>query len=226
MRGRQVGEHRHAVLLERGHDLAHPADARLCVHRCAVEELCERRKRFDTRRVREEGELTVVRATLQTLVALAALRRSCDDDAISNLHSFDHRPDSLDHTEAAVVRDLRAFDRSGAERTTYDGVAGSHSGRADNDLSRVDRPQAHLLNIKRAVVANQPAECPPCLCAGEYRWRLLRREPGSTCQQCGAAAECCGSRLQDTTARKTAFVVPGAHVPSWSRVFYNPCARR
>ena len=51
LRRRQVGEHRHAVLLEGGHDLAHAADAGLRVDECAVQELRERRKRFDALRV-------------------------------------------------------------------------------------------------------------------------------------------------------------------------------
>jgi hypothetical protein len=105
---RQIAEDRHAVLFERRHDLAHPADARLRVDAGAVPHFRERRKRLDAARVREERELTVVRAPLQALIALAALRGARHDDAIAHLDALHHRADGFHDAEAAMVRHFRA----------------------------------------------------------------------------------------------------------------------
>ena len=141
LRGRQVGEDRHAVLLEGRHDLAHAADAGLRVHGGAVQKLRERRKRLDALRVREERELTVIRPTLQALIALPALRRARDDDAIADLDALHLGADRLDDAEAAVVRHLGPLDRVGAERAAHDRVARRHGHGADDHLPR-DRSAA------------------------------------------------------------------------------------
>ena len=78
------------------------------------QELRERRKRFDARRVREERELTVVGTALQALIALAALRRARHHHAVADLDSPDLRADRLDHAETAVVGHFGAADRIGA----------------------------------------------------------------------------------------------------------------
>src|SRR5436309_2258946 len=85
LRSRQIAEHGHAVLLERRHDLAHATDAGLRVHLRAVAHFRKRGKRLDALRIREKRELTIVRPPLQTLIALPALRRAGDDDAVADL---------------------------------------------------------------------------------------------------------------------------------------------
>ena len=169
---------------------------------------------LDARRVREERELTVVRTALQALIALAALRRARDDDAIADLDALDHRADGLDDAEAAVVRDLRAPDRVGAERAAHDRVARRHGQGADDHLPRIDRQQPHLLNVERAGVADEPAERPSGLRAGEHGWglRVLCADGWHTCEKSRAAAECGRARLQNASARQTPFAVRlGSH---------------
>ena len=214
LRGRQIGEDRHAVLLERRHDLAHAADAGLRVDRRAVAHLGERRKRLDARRIREERELAVVGAAVQALIALSALRGAGDDDAVADLHALDHRAHRLDDAEAAMVRDLGAADRVGAERAAHDRVARRHGRGADDDLPRIDRQQPQLLNVERAVVADESAERPARLRAGEHgrRLRVLRADGWHASEKSRAAAERGCSRLQNTPARQTPFAVRlGSH---------------
>ena len=214
MRGRQVSEERDAVLLEGGHDLAHTANAGLCVHRRAVEHLREWRKGLDTGRVREEGELTVVRSAVQALVTLSALRGAGDEDAIADLHALDHRANCLDDAEAAMIGDLCALNRVGTEGAAHDRVARRNGGGADDDLPRIGGQQSHLLNVERAVVAHQPAERASRLRVGEHGWglRILRVDGWHASEKSRAAAERGCSRLQDTPARQTPFAVRlGSH---------------
>jgi len=60
------------------------ADAGLRVDLRAVTHFGKRRERLDAGRVREKSELTVVGPALKTLVALPALRRASDDDAVAD----------------------------------------------------------------------------------------------------------------------------------------------
>jgi hypothetical protein len=172
----------------------------LRVDRRAIEHLRERRKCFDTRRVREEGELTVVRPPVQALVALSALRRACDEDPIANLYALDHCANGLDDAEAAMVRNLGAADRVGGERAAHDCVAGRDGGRADDDLSRIDRQQSHLLNVYCAVVAHESAERASGLRVGQHgrSLRCLCADLLHASQQSRAAAERGRSCFQNT----------------------------
>src|SRR5207245_3636753 len=122
-----------AVLSERRHDLADPADARLRVNARAVAHFRERRKRLDAGRVGEERELTVVRTPLQALIALAALRSSRDDDAVAHMDALYHRADGFHDAEAAMVRHFRAPYRIGGERAADDRVARRHRLGSDHD---------------------------------------------------------------------------------------------
>ena len=155
LRGRQIAEDRHAVLLERRHDFAHAADSGLRVDGRAVAHFGERRKRLDAGRIRKERELAVVGTAVQALIALAALRRAGDDDAVADLHALDHGADGLDDAEAAVIRNLGPADRVRPERAAHDRVAGRHGLRADDDLSRINREETQFLNIERVGVAHE-----------------------------------------------------------------------
>ena len=225
LRRRQIGEDRYAVFLERRHDLAHAADAGLRINRCAVEELRKRREGFDARCIGEERELTVIGAPMQALVALTALRGARDDDAIADLHALDHRADGLDDPESAVVRDLGASDGVGRERAANDRVAGGDCRGSDDDLARIDRQQAHLLDVERVAVPDESAEGAAGLCAGQHsrRLRLLCLEAGCAGQERSTAAERGRARFQ-TRLRVSRPLGPVPMSPPASRVFYNPSA--
>ena len=215
LRGRQVGEDRHAVLLEGDHELAYSSDTCLCVYRSAVRKLSKRRKRLDSLCVREERELAVVWTTLQALVALAALRRARDDDPIADLDTLHHRADGLDDAEATVVRHLRSCNRVGAERAAHDRVAGRDSQGADHHLPRVDRQQPHLLNVECAGVADEAAERPTRLRARHDGRCLggLGVQNGRALQEARACAERRRACLQHMPACQAAFVArPDIHI--------------
>ena len=173
LRGRQIAEDRHAVLFERGHDLADPADARLRVDAGPVPHFRERRKRLDAGRVREERELTVVRTPLQALIALAALRSARDHHAVARLDALHHRADGFHDAEAAMIRHFRALDRIGAERAADDRVARRHGQGSDHDLARIARQEPQLLDVDCGVVAHERAERPAGLRTRQHGGRLL-----------------------------------------------------
>src|SRR4029453_3389800 len=105
--GRQVAENRHAVFLERRHDLAHAADAGLSVDRGAIAHLGKRREGFHALGIREKRELAIVGAAVKTLIALSALRGASDNDPVAHLHALHRGAHSLDDSETAMVWNLR-----------------------------------------------------------------------------------------------------------------------
>src|SRR4029434_3155244 len=97
----------------------------------------------------EDRELAEVRAAMQALVALTALRRAGDDHAIAHLHALDLCADRFDDAEAAVIGNFSWASGSGAERPAHDRVARRDGERSNDDLPRIDRQQTQLLHVER-----------------------------------------------------------------------------
>ena len=102
-----------------------------------------------------------------------------------------------------------ALRRIGAERAAHDRVARRHRLRADHDLSRVDRKEPQFLNVERGVVADESAERPTRLRAGEHgrRLRVLRLRSRSG-EERRASTKRGGAAPQSVPARDAASV-PG-----------------
>jgi hypothetical protein len=111
---------------------------------------------------------------------------------VNDLHPLDHRAHGLDDAEAAVIRHFGTPGLGGAERAAHDRVAGRDRRGADDHLPRIDRQQAHLLNIQRGAVPDQPAEGASRLRAGQHGWTLGglgRRRARALAHKRRAAAE-------------------------------------
>src|SRR5690606_7950118 len=152
LRRRQVGEDGAAVLLGDGHGLGEPAEAG---------------HRHDARAVRPRGDrmnvdagelLAVIGAPLQTLVALPALRRARDDDAIAGLHALDHGADFLDDAHAGVIHDRRRRVVARAERERRDRIAAAGRFGADEDFARLDRAERQGLDADAGAGTNEGLE--------------------------------------------------------------------
>ena len=128
---------------------------------------------------------------MQTLVALAALRCTRDDDAVANLHASHLRANGFYDAEAAVVGDLGAPNRIGTERAAHDRVTRRDGLRADDDLPGINRQEPKLLDVDRRRMTDETAERSPGLRPSTHTW-------GLRVQHC-AAAKRGGTRLQETT---------------------------
>ena len=123
---------------------------------------------------------------MQALIALPALRRAGDDDAIADLDALDVGADRFDDAEAAMIRNFRAASGIRAERAAHDRVARRDGQRSDDDLTGFDRQKTQLLHVECRGMADEAAERAARLRPRDDagRLRLQRRaaaERGGTC---------------------------------------------
>jgi hypothetical protein len=157
----------------------------------------------------DAGEpLAMVRASLEALVALPALRRSGHDDPVAGLDTFDHRPDFLHDSHPRVIHDRRPRVVVGSQRERRDRIAGHRGLAPDDDLARPNGKQPQLLDRNAVPIANERAKGLPggagALRPGARNLRGFNRTTEKrACTPPGGNRH---TLLQDTSARDPRFL--------------------
>ena len=160
LRRRDVGKDRDAVFLEDDHQLGEAADAGFGVDRRAVRHFRKRGKV-----VAAGGELAVVRAPVETLVAGAALRGARDDNAVAALNATHVGADGFHHALPAVIGNLCAPRLIRPERAPHARVARCRRLDPHGDLTRLNRLEPEIFEADPGAVPHEAAETSPCLSA-------------------------------------------------------------
>ena len=113
-------------------------------------------------------ELAPIGAALQALVALAALRRAGDNDAVARLDALDQGADLFHHTHPGVVGDSRAGGVAGRENLAHDRVADAGGLGAQEHFARLDGQEAEFQNGGSGLIADEGSNLRPVL--GDWLW--------------------------------------------------------